>query len=1221
MDNDQQYSYQIGGALGANHPTYVVRQADRDLYAALKAREYCYILNSRQMGKSSLVMQAREKLEAEGFTSAYIDLSHSFGTEKVTFDQWYATFLKKLKDVFQLPVNPASWWREHKEVAAMERLNEFIETFLLAKQPKQNFIIFIDEIDTVLNLKEFNVDDFFIFIRGCCNAQQYKPEYKRLIFVLIGVATPSDLITDRDRTPFNLGKAIELTGFRSSEVAPLVAGLKDCLVDNPQAVLDEILEWTCGQPYLTQKLCYLILETDLSIPAGHEKTKIEQLVKSQIITNWEENDKQQHLKYIRDRIIRRELSNDSFNLKDEGQASALLGLYQQVLQKGKIFADNTAEQASLRLSGIVVKQDGVIRVYNPIYEAVFSKQWVQQELAKLRPYREQISQWLDRQDESRLLRGNALQDALAWAEGKQLSKEDDDFLEKSQVREYLSEAAPEIATVLRNFKPNLQEITPHLSVVIREIQAWAGSQTLLAEQICQLLVKQTSPSSVPDNQEVEYIEQLVKTYILEDWENKIAKDHLRIIQNTLLENDQRTDLLHLYRKILQQEEKIVDHGIDQANNVQDHIEQEADQTILEILLNIGLVEMQNGQPWVANRLYAEVFNQAWIDQELMKKPQIILGRYEVRKKKQKENHTNIYFTKEQFRGKQYLIKQLVSPSNNTNDLAKTKQQLSEKLRRFSKIKTALFPDLDPYFEEDKFYVVQEYIEGHNLDKKNEFSVGKQWPESKVISLLSEILEDLQLLHQEGLAHLNLKPSNLRRRSEDGKVVLIDFGFLNEITALIANSSQPLNPRQIGAPEYVPPEDTGEWTEFNCDIYAVGMIGIQALTGIEPKDFPKDPQTGEIIWRYATPGKRIVNVSDGLAKILTKMVRHCPTERYAKASEAKKHLNKIRSQKLLALLSNRFSLSATATALVLSSAFIWWLQSDFRMRRNDHQNVLREMQFSRFVEDCNQPIQSGETTSASLITANLIGKARNIVAGCNQVLASEEIPDGRQVQISEVRKNKGKALLVLWQSSLQLDQASEAKVYLDEAKSTFQTASEEDSDDPQIHFYLGLSRELKGENDYLINYQEASNIYLNLDPKIQEEDPQIQEENYFILTRLASISGGESNFTDAIGLYNMSANIIPESLKSNYLANLRFNQGVLSFKDEGERVANKFFLATIEQDPQHKEANEFLNKCLSGNYNRTPTLCSKLLVTLPVYSCGDHPVMTIAEKHFPRKSCE
>ncbi|MDF5716431.1 MAG: AAA-like domain-containing protein [Rhizonema sp. NSF051] len=114
------------------------------------------------------------------------------------------------------------------------------------KEVKQNIVIFIDEIDSVLSLK-FPTDDFFAFIRACYNQRPDNPEYNRLTFCLLGVASPSNLIEDKQRTPFNIGKAISLTGFQLHEVEPLEKGLHS-VVSEPTAVMKEILHWTGGQP-------------------------------------------------------------------------------------------------------------------------------------------------------------------------------------------------------------------------------------------------------------------------------------------------------------------------------------------------------------------------------------------------------------------------------------------------------------------------------------------------------------------------------------------------------------------------------------------------------------------------------------------------------------------------------------------------------------------------------------------------------------------------------------------------------------------------------------------------------------------------------------------------------------------------------------------------------------------------------------------------------------
>lgn len=230
------------------------------------------------------------------------------------------------------------------------------------------------------------------------------------------MATPADLISDKNRTPFNLGRAIQLNGFQLPESAPLAQGLGN----NSQEVLKEVLHWTGGQPFLTQKVCKIIGSGE----EGEGSSQwVERLIISRIIDNWETQDEPEHLKTIRDRIIR-----------NEQRAGRLLGIYQQIVQQGKLPTDNSPEQMELRLTGLVVKGDGKLQVYNRIYQSVFNGEWVEKELGKLRPYSQVLTAWLEanRQDESRLLRGQALQDALDWAKDKSLSDVDYQFLAASQ---------------------------------------------------------------------------------------------------------------------------------------------------------------------------------------------------------------------------------------------------------------------------------------------------------------------------------------------------------------------------------------------------------------------------------------------------------------------------------------------------------------------------------------------------------------------------------------------------------------------------------------------------------------------------------------------------------------------------------------------------------------------------------------------------------------------
>ena len=415
------YDYQVGGSLPVNATSYVTRQADEDFYQSLKAGQFCYVLNSRQMGKSSLRVRTMKKLQAEGILCGFIDLT-GIGKEDVTPEKWYAGIVNALVSSCQLSkqFKWRSWWREQRDLLSpVQRLSLFIEEVLLVLV-EHKIVIFVDEIDRVLS-QNFSVDDFFALIRFFYNQRVDNLAYQRLTFALLGVATPSDLITDKTQTPFNIGKAIELRGFELPETQPLAQGLEG-KVDNPQAVVQELLNWTGGQPFLTQKLCQLVAQSADSRSILSAQS-IEQIVQRRIIENWEAQDEPEHLRTIRDRILR--------NQQRVGQ---LLGVYQQILEQGEIVADGSSEQTELRLSGLVVQQQGKLRVYNRIYEQIFNREWVEKQLEKLRPYSEHLNAWVSSnyQDESRLLRGQALQEALSWSNTKSLNDLDYRFLATSQ---------------------------------------------------------------------------------------------------------------------------------------------------------------------------------------------------------------------------------------------------------------------------------------------------------------------------------------------------------------------------------------------------------------------------------------------------------------------------------------------------------------------------------------------------------------------------------------------------------------------------------------------------------------------------------------------------------------------------------------------------------------------------------------------------------------------
>ena len=339
-------AYVTGGTLAPDAPSYVERQADTDLFKNLLDGETCYVLNSRQMGKSSLCVRTIEKLKAQGIKTVFLDLT-KFGGRNLTAEQWYAALLSEVGRELGLRTEFLRYWKENADQPPVRRLFGAITELGL----DGGLVVFIDEIDVTLSLP-FSTDEFLAAIRQCYVGRATDEKLKNLSFCLLGTATPADLIQDTRVSPFNIGKRIELKDFTQDEAAPLAKGLGD------QTLLNRVLHWTGGHPYLTQRLCRAVQESE---------TKNVDQVCSDLFLTHAAKDSDDNLAFVRNRL-----------LKSEADLAALLDLYKK-MRTGKPVPDDETNPlcALLKLSGVAKVEKGKLQVRNRIYEHVFDKNWTE----------------------------------------------------------------------------------------------------------------------------------------------------------------------------------------------------------------------------------------------------------------------------------------------------------------------------------------------------------------------------------------------------------------------------------------------------------------------------------------------------------------------------------------------------------------------------------------------------------------------------------------------------------------------------------------------------------------------------------------------------------------------------------------------------------------------------------------------------------------------------
>jgi AAA-like domain len=565
-------AYHTVGPLSANDPTYVERPADQMLFNQLRAGKFCYIFNPPQTGKSSLRERTTALLEVEEIACVTI-LPILVVAEDFTEAGWYKGVISQIVMDLNLTqqFDLVGWWKRQERRSGVEQFQAFIEEQLLPRVPGK-IVILIDSIERILSLR-FNITNFFTVIEDCHRQRDADPDYQRLTFALFGTITPTDLIHDPARTPVNGDQFIALTDFTQQETFSLDKGLER--FSHPQAILEAIWQWTKGQPFLTQKLCSLVQASPDHIPTGHEQEYIKSLVE-ELIQGRDGQDVHAHLTAI-DTLIRTDLHSQS-----------LLDQYAKLLDGESIVADRSPEQIKLCLSGLaVVTPTQQLAIRNPLYERFFNSTWlnINAKTSVTSPYAEAINAWVnsDYKNQSYLLYGKPLENALKWSEGLLLNQTESRFFAESR---NLAQAV--------QFLPN-----PRLQAeALHQVMTWTGGNQALNQSLFPLLF--TERKRFQGNVKI-WIEQVIQTGIIEPWQTAPAAAPLRRLQAQLLacKTCDPFWLLMLYQKVLLLEELTLDHPQAQID-----------------LTEMGLLVQSEGILIVANLIYAHVFDLIWVNHTL-----------------------------------------------------------------------------------------------------------------------------------------------------------------------------------------------------------------------------------------------------------------------------------------------------------------------------------------------------------------------------------------------------------------------------------------------------------------------------------------------------------------------------------------------------------------------------------------------------------------------------
>ncbi|NJL90829.1 MAG: hypothetical protein HC916_14340 [Coleofasciculaceae cyanobacterium SM2_1_6] len=367
-----------GGCLTLLDP-YVERAADTQLYEFAQSESrslVCFVLAPRQMGKSSLMVRTADRLTTNGQICVQINL-HQLGeidAESTLYYSFLVEIINQLDDSLKTGLYDilSRYWQNDPNLAPPLKFKYFLTGEISPRLPNSRLILFVDEVQ---NLLAWELQSSFLaFIRSLAQVEINAP-VSNIRFVLLGVAKPSDLLTGNTMA-WNLGEFIELDGL-TGDCEPLQAGLKK-VSENPTQILERIVHWSGGQPFLTQVLCHLVATTSSSFDTADVNQHIDRLVKNKVIDNWQQNLRLSlHLPTIEDWFMNVEPSQ-------KRQKRLALEIYINLLQQRSVsFERSSVPQWELLISGLVKKEGNQLTIRNPIYQQIFDRTWAESKLPQL----------------------------------------------------------------------------------------------------------------------------------------------------------------------------------------------------------------------------------------------------------------------------------------------------------------------------------------------------------------------------------------------------------------------------------------------------------------------------------------------------------------------------------------------------------------------------------------------------------------------------------------------------------------------------------------------------------------------------------------------------------------------------------------------------------------------------------------------------------------------